>query len=98
MTENAFAMEYKPSLAERLWRALGWQPHHADLPETPEVEAMPGWAMTTICIEFSLIDRLRLLLTGRLRLDVRQAMDARVNEVVSASSHEILPPGKPFRE
>lgn len=94
MTENAFAMEYRPSLSERFWRALGWRYHFVDLPETPEVEKMPGWAMTHVRLSLSFGDRLRLLFTGRVRLDIRQKLSSEVMDIVSAASIEIYPPGK----
>jgi hypothetical protein len=95
-TENAFAAEYWPTFMQRTWRRLGWRYQMVDLPETPEVEHMPGWAMTRVLLDFSLGDRLRLLLTGRVRLDIRQKLSADVADIVSATSIEILPPGRDF--
>lgn len=96
--ENSFAMASRPSFMQRAWRRLGWRYHMVDLPETPEVERMPGWAMTRVRLQFPPIDRLRLLLTGRVRLDIRQKMSADVADIVSATSIEILPPGREFND
>ncbi len=96
--ENVFAVEYRPTFMRRAWRRLGWCYHLVDLPETPEVERMPGWAMTHVRLEFSIGDRLRLLLTGRVRLDIRQKLSADVADIVSATSIEILPPGRDFHD
>ena len=96
--ENAFAAISRPTFMQRAWRRLGWRYHMVDLPETPEVERMPGWAMTRVRLQFPPIDRLRLLLTGRVRLDIRQKMSADVADIVSATSIEILPPGREFND
>lgn len=91
MTVQNFAVEHVPTRAERFWRALGFRHHHFDLPK--EAEGLPGWAMTKVRLEFGMLDRLRLLTTGRLHLDIEQAMDARVDTVASATSWRI---GRPF--
>lgn len=95
---NSFAVAYRPTFMQRAWRRLGWRYHMVDLPETPEVERMLGWAMTRVRLEFSFGDRIRLLLTGRVRLDIRQKMSADVADIVSATSIEILPPGREFHD
>ena len=38
---------------------------------------MPGWAMTRVWLQFSVGDRLRLLFTGRVRLDIRRLEEGR---------------------
>jgi hypothetical protein len=96
--ETNFAMEYRSTFMLRVWRRLGWRYQLVELPETPEVERMPGWAMTRVRLHFSLVDRVRLLLTGRVRVDIRQKMSADVADIVSAASIEILPPGREFHD
>ena len=96
--ENSFAMVQRQTFMQRAWRRLGWRYHMVDLPETPEVDRMPGWAMTRVRLQFSVADRMRLLFTGRVRLDIRQKMSADVAEIVSAASIEILPPGREFHD
>lgn len=58
------AMCAKPTLRDRICRALGWRYHLGD--EPPDVDGMPGWMRTDIRFRFNWSDRLRLLLTGRL--------------------------------
>lgn len=58
------AMFHKPTIRERFWRALGFRYHLGDEPEG--VERLEGWMRTDIRLDFSILDRLRLLLTGRL--------------------------------
>ena len=90
MTEGA--MINRPTIRERFWRALGFRYHLVDLPHDIE-QKLPGWMMTRSLIAFSLSDRVRLLLTGRLYLDLRQASDVSVSEVHSALSFRIGAPG-----
>jgi hypothetical protein len=63
-TIQAYYQVYTPSLRERFWRWAGFRYHLGDDP--PDIEALPGWMKTDIRIHFSIADRLRLLLTGRL--------------------------------
>ena len=62
-TEN-YAVLYVPTLRERVWRKLGFRYHLGDEPEG--VEALTGWMRTDIRLHFSVADRLRLLVSGRL--------------------------------
>lgn len=63
MTEN-YAAFHIPTLRERVWRKLGFRYHLGDEPEN--VDGLEGWVRTDMRLEFSIADRLRLLLTGRL--------------------------------
>jgi hypothetical protein len=60
------SMEYIPTLSERFWRKLGYRFHLGDEPEG--VDTLPGWTCTEIGLNFGMADRLRLMLTGKLRL------------------------------
>jgi hypothetical protein len=60
------AMIYVPTLSDRFWRALGFRYHLGPDPEG--TDTLPGWTCTEIGLDFGIADRLRLLLTGRLRL------------------------------
>lgn len=91
--QQNLCMEYRPTLAERFWRKAGWRYQRQELPDDAPTE---GWAMTQVHLNVSFADRLRLLLTGRVRLDVRQAFDTPVDTVVCATSVEILRPGARF--
>lgn len=90
---NECGMEYRPSLNERIWRKLGFTPVVTELPEGIEA-THPGWMITETRMNFSVADRLRLLLTGRLHLQLRQATSQQVDEAVGAMSHRILHPGE----
>jgi hypothetical protein len=53
-----------PTLAERVWRRLGFRYHLGAEPEG--CDALEGKMRTDIRLRFGLADRLRLLVTGRL--------------------------------
>lgn len=93
LEQQNFASVYRPTLAERFWRKMGFRYHLQDLPEDAPTE---GWAVTHIRLNVLAMDRFRLLMTGRMRLDVRQAFNTPVDTVVSASSLQILYPGEQF--
>lgn len=84
------AMIHRPTFGQRLARRLGFRYVLAELP--PEAEAMPGWMMTSVDVSLSLTDRLRLLVSGRLELDMRQATDALVDKCITATSFSIPAP------
>ncbi len=58
------AMFHKPTKLERFRRWVGFRYHLGEEPEG--VDGLEGWMRTDIRIDFSLLDRLRLLFTGRL--------------------------------
>ena len=88
MTDGA--MYHRPTMLERFWRSIGFRYHLVDLPD--DLEPSRGWMMTRVHLDFSLADRLRLLLTGRLRLDIRQAPNVAVDDCISAASWRIAAP------
>lgn len=87
---GTFALEYRPTIAERFWCKAGFRYHLQDLPDDAPSD---GWAMTHVRLNVLFSDRLRLLLSGKLRLDVRQGFNTPVDTVVSATSIQILRPG-----
>lgn len=92
MPDNAFASIYVPTLRERFWRRMGFQLHMGDDPEGTEL--LSGWSRTTIGFKFSIADRLRLLLTGRLRVDVSSHFDTpSPSVVINRTDFRILAPG-----
>lgn len=88
MTE--FAAEYRPTLTDRLARALGFRFHLGEEPHG--VDNMPGWARTTVRLKFSVGDRLRILLGGRLHVDLTHYADQRFDEMKSRTDLRIPAP------
>jgi hypothetical protein len=64
MTNEACGYIHRPTLGERFWRSLGFRYHLGEDPEG--VEGLEGWTRTDMRLDFSIADRCRLLLTGRL--------------------------------
>ncbi len=81
-TAGNYAVIYVPTLRERLWRRVGFRFHLGDEPEG--TETFPGWMRTNIRLDFGWLDRLRLLLTGRLRVTLSSHFDALSPAVVKS--------------
>lgn len=69
MTEEVAGgyMIHKPTFGEKAARFLGFRHHHGEEPPRHE-ELTQGWARTETRLNFSLGDRLRLLVSGKLRI------------------------------
>jgi hypothetical protein len=87
---TGFCMEYVPNRRQRFWRAMGYHSAHPELPA--EAEHMPGWVATNIRVHISLLDRLRLLVSGKAMVKVRTVTDVRFNHAISVSTFEVVPP------
>lgn len=92
-------MVYIPTRAERFWR---WAGFHSHIPEmSEEGEKLPGWIMTKVGIHLGFFDRLRLLIKGELlvRIEIRtSASPEHLERVISASSVELVAPGKVIKD
>lgn len=89
-TKENIAAEALPTLAQRLWRTLGYRYHLGEEPEG--AEAFSGWMKTEIGLQFGWRDRLRLLATGRLFVALTQYTSAQVDEAKSRTDWRIAPP------
>lgn len=85
------AMIHVPTLRERFWRALGFRYHLGDEPDG--ADKMAGWMRTSASIDFSFADRLRLLLTGRLRIELTQHTTVQVDQSMNRLDWQIKAPG-----
>ena len=88
-------MAYKPSRMEQFWKKLGFRYRHADLPDDID-KTNPGRVFIETHMQFSLVDRLRFLITGRLWLFTRIATTDHVRNAAASTSYRILPPGEKF--
>lgn len=91
-TQTGFYMTRTPTLSERFWRRAGFRYHLGDEPEG--TDGMPGWMCHGVRMKFGIVDRLRLLLTGRLH--VKSVMHTDVpsaNVVKTRIDWEIIRPG-----
>ena len=90
-TINSVALEYRPPLRVRFWRALGFRHHHGETPDG--ADDLPGWMLTNVRLRFSFLDRLRLVLTGDLKIKVVQHTPEQVSYSMNRIDWEIVPPG-----
>jgi hypothetical protein len=90
MMENAFAMERRPTLRERLGRRLGYTFRLGDEPAGGD--DLPGWARTIVRTRFSWGDRLRLLITGRFDVELTHYLSAPVDYLVNRTDVRFPPP------
>lgn len=85
-----FYVEYKPTLGDRLRRALGYRRQlTADFAD----DAPPHWAKTVVGIRFSWSDRLRLLLTGAAEVEIEHRTSEQIGDIVSHSAVSVIGPG-----
>lgn len=85
------AMCAKPTLRQRLWWRLGYQWRIAETPAG--AEALQGWMKTEVVVCLSFSDRLRLLLSGRLRLNVINHTDIQIGRAIASTDVLVVPPG-----
>lgn len=86
------ALALAPTLRQRFWRALGFRYHLGDTP--PDADLLPGWMRTDSGLIFSFGDRLRILISGRLRTSTIVHMDTPSPAVCKTRlDWQILPPG-----
>lgn len=91
MTVENVAMYHVPTLRERFLRRIGYRYHLGDEPEG--IDAMPGWMVTENRMQFSLADRLRLLVSGRLHFRLTQYTSVQVESAKNRLDWHILAPG-----
>lgn len=91
MTVENGAMYHVPTLRERAWRWLGYRYHLGDDPNG--IDVLPGWMCTDSHMHFSVADRVRLLLFGRLHIRLVQYTSVQVENTKNRLDWHILAPG-----
>lgn len=96
MTEATHgAFETKPTLAQRAARFFGFRYHLGEDPEG--VDAYQGWMVTETRMHFGFLDRVRLLVSGKLHIKLVQHTPEEVDDFRNRLDWRILPPGEPLR-
>ena len=94
-TTHGYAAEYAPSRSERLWRKLGFRYHLGELPNPDVQEPLAGWMQNRGYFSFDWSDRLRLLVTGRLKVVTTFDLDTpSPSKVRTRMDWQILAPGE----
>lgn len=77
----------------RLWAAFGFRECHARPLDESSPGFSPGWAGSCCKFKLSIVDRIRLIISGKIMVDVATQMDVMPGRMVSTSVVSILPPG-----
>lgn len=90
MDNNAYLPDSRPLWQRFLWRLFPTR-------TLPIPENLDGWApsymMTTTVVCLDWLDRLRMLVSGRLEVTVRTKTNVIVQRMLSDSAAFVLPPG-----
>jgi hypothetical protein len=86
--DTAGCVEFKPSLAYRFWRALGFG--YARARFEPEPEA--GFAETKVRAVLCWKDRLRVLVSGKIEISCAHIIEPQPKRMETVSEFRVLPP------
>lgn len=89
---NGFCKEYVPTVGDKLRMFFGYKFHHVYEPPNLDPKKYVGWMMTKVNFKFELKDRLRLLLTGKLSIEIAQHTTQQVDESINSVSFKIFAP------
>lgn len=90
--DGNYAQMYVTTFREKFWRAIGFRFHLGG--EPPDAENLEGWSKTVTHFRFGVPDRLRLLLTGRLKVEITQAFDVpSPSTIKNRVDYRIIEPG-----
>lgn len=89
---QGFAMHHVPTPRERAWRWLGFRYHLGEEPDG--IDALPGWMCTRTRLHLGWPDRLRLLVSGRLHMQLVQHTTVQVEGTKNRFDWHILAPGE----
>jgi hypothetical protein len=87
-TESCGAVEYVPQWQEK----IGWKLFPPNYVESPDLMEAHDCVHTTVHVEFSFLDRLRILFSGKVKVEVRTTTENLVGNCVSASIAFPKPP------
>lgn len=92
---HAFAQEYRPALGERIWQWLGFgtchAPHFDEIPDDDPSWA-PGRMITKTYVRFDWPDRLRILISGKIMVEIAHKTSVTVPAAMSKSAVSVLSP------
>lgn len=88
---NAFYAPYRPTI----WERLGFHDAHAPRPDEQELADgwAPSWFIVRTGVHLDWRDRLRVMISGNLRVEQVIKTDVEIKRSDAASAVGILPPG-----
>lgn len=92
-TDGAFYA--KPTLGQKAARFFGFRYHLGEDPEG--VDAYQGWMVTETRMQFDFLDRLRLLVSGKLHIRLVQHTPEKVDHSRNRLDWQILPPSEKLK-
>jgi hypothetical protein len=91
--ETNTAFHHVPTFSEKFWRWVGFRYHLGE--DAPDADLLQGWIRTDSGFNFDWHDRLRILLTGKLRISTIIHMDTPSPSVTKTRlDWHILAPGE----
>lgn len=98
-TTGGHAFYKLPTFQERWWPRLGFRCGHAPRPDEDELKEgwAPSWFVVETYVRLGWLDRLRVLISGKLHLDHAIKTDVEIGKSFSTSDVGILPPNTKLR-
>lgn len=94
-TVNEQAFYAAPTRRQRFWRWCGFRFHFGDDLPLDDNRPWSGWMQTRSGIHFGIMDRIRILVTGRLQLQHTFHLDTpSPDKIHTRFDWHILPPGE----
>ena len=90
LMSEACAMQYVPTFGDKLKRFLGYKFEHGEDPEG--VEAFQGWARTDLRFRFTVLGRIRLLFSGKLKIELTHYANLPIDTMKNRVDLQILSP------
>lgn len=84
--------EYKPTWRDYFRLMFGYHRHVPDVDKHPDAAVMPGWFKTVVHVHLDIWDRLRLLVSGRVLVEIENRANVSVDRVISDSAVTIVSP------
>jgi hypothetical protein len=84
---------YYDAVDRRPWHAKMWQRLGFGVAYAPRPDDSEHWIVTGVWVQLGYLDRLRMLLTNRLHVEICVTTDNDAGRTSSTSAAKVLPPG-----
>lgn len=98
-TTGIHAYYKSPTFWQLLWPRLGFRRGHAPRPDEDELTEgwAPSWFVVETYVSLGWLDRIRVLISGKLHIDNAIKTDVEIGKSRATSSVGILPPNTKLR-